>query len=50
MPFAVECQRIPGCVNEIGEAALKIARAVNYSNAGTMEFLADQAADSTFWK
>ena len=27
---------------EIGEAALRIARAVNYSNAGTMEFLADQ--------
>jgi acetyl-CoA carboxylase biotin carboxylase subunit len=27
---------------EIGEAALKIARAVNYSNAGTLEFLADQ--------
>ena len=27
---------------EIGEAALSIARAVNYSNAGTLEFLADQ--------
>ncbi len=27
---------------EIGEAALRIARAVNYSNAGTLEFLADQ--------
>jgi acetyl-CoA carboxylase biotin carboxylase subunit len=28
---------------EMGEAALKIARAVNYSNAGTLEFLADQS-------
>ncbi len=27
---------------EIGEAALRIARAVPYSNAGTLEFLADQ--------
>ena len=27
---------------EIGEAALRIARAANYSNAGTLEFLADQ--------
>jgi acetyl-CoA carboxylase biotin carboxylase subunit len=27
---------------QIGEAALRIARAVNYSNAGTLEFLADQ--------
>ena len=32
----------PELRNEIGEAALRIARAVNYSNAGTMEFLADQ--------
>jgi acetyl-CoA carboxylase biotin carboxylase subunit len=28
---------------EIGEAALRIARAVNYCNAGTLEFLADQS-------
>jgi len=28
---------------EIGEAALKIARAVKYYNAGTLEFLADQS-------
>jgi acetyl-CoA carboxylase biotin carboxylase subunit len=27
----------------MGEAALRIARAVNYSNAGTLEFLADQS-------
>lgn len=27
---------------KIGEAALRIARAANYSNAGTLEFLADQ--------
>ncbi len=32
----------PELRSEIGEAALKIARAVNYSNAGTLEFLADQ--------
>lgn len=32
----------PELRDEIGEAALKIARAVNYSNAGTLEFLADQ--------
>jgi acetyl-CoA carboxylase biotin carboxylase subunit len=34
---------IPNLRREIGEAALKIARAVNYSNAGTLEFLADQS-------
>jgi acetyl-CoA carboxylase biotin carboxylase subunit len=28
---------------QMGEAALRIARAVNYSNAGTLEFLADQS-------
>ncbi|HEX7360829.1 MAG TPA: acetyl-CoA carboxylase biotin carboxylase subunit [Bryobacteraceae bacterium] len=28
---------------QIGEAALKIARAAHYSNAGTLEFLADQS-------
>ncbi len=32
----------PDLRNEIGEAALRIARAANYSNAGTLEFLADQ--------
>jgi acetyl-CoA carboxylase, biotin carboxylase subunit len=32
----------PELRNEIGEAALRIARAANYSNAGTLEFLADQ--------
>jgi acetyl-CoA carboxylase biotin carboxylase subunit len=32
----------PALRAEIGEAALRIARAVNYSNAGTLEFLADQ--------
>ena len=34
---------LPNLRHEIGEAALKIARAVNYSNAGTLEFLADQS-------
>ncbi len=32
----------PELRTEIGEAALRIARAANYSNAGTLEFLADQ--------
>ena len=32
----------PELRKEIGAAALRIAGAVNYSNAGTMEFLADQ--------
>jgi len=31
----------PALRERVGEAALKIARAVNYSNAGTLEFLAD---------
>jgi acetyl-CoA carboxylase biotin carboxylase subunit len=36
-------RRISDLRREMGEAALKIARAVNYSNAGTLEFLADQS-------
>jgi acetyl-CoA carboxylase, biotin carboxylase subunit len=32
----------PELRHRMGQAALKIARAVHYSNAGTMEFLADQ--------
>ncbi len=32
----------PELREEIGEAALRIARAAHYSNAGTLEFLADQ--------
>ena len=32
----------PELREEIGEAALRIARAVNYASAGTLEFLADQ--------
>ena len=32
----------PNLRQQIGEAALKIARAANYVNAGTLEFLADQ--------
>jgi acetyl-CoA carboxylase biotin carboxylase subunit len=32
----------PELREQIGEAALRIARAVNYSNAGTLEFLTDQ--------
>lgn len=32
----------PSLRDEIGAAALRIARAANYSNAGTLEFLADQ--------
>jgi acetyl-CoA carboxylase biotin carboxylase subunit len=34
---------VPHLRQEIGEAALKIARAVGYYNAGTLEFLADQS-------
>ncbi|MFL6415463.1 MAG: acetyl-CoA carboxylase biotin carboxylase subunit [Bryobacteraceae bacterium] len=34
---------VPGLRNAIGEAALKIAQAANYYNAGTLEFLADQS-------
>jgi len=34
---------MPNLRHEIGEAALKIARAVDYHNAGTLEFLADQS-------
>jgi acetyl-CoA carboxylase biotin carboxylase subunit len=33
----------PELRQQIGEAALRIARAVNYANAGTLEFLADQS-------
>jgi acetyl-CoA carboxylase biotin carboxylase subunit len=38
----------PELRQQIGEAALRIARAVNYSNAGTMEFLADQSGNFYF--
>ncbi|MBV9268416.1 MAG: acetyl-CoA carboxylase biotin carboxylase subunit [Acidobacteriaceae bacterium] len=38
----------PELRERIGEAALKIARAVNYSNAGTLEFLADQRGNFYF--
>jgi acetyl-CoA carboxylase biotin carboxylase subunit len=37
----------PELREQIGAAALQIARAVNYSNAGTLEFLADQ--DGNFY-
>lgn len=33
---------------EIGEAAIKIAREINYRNAGTIEFLADQKGNFYF--
>ena len=38
----------PDLRKQIGEAALQIARAVNYSNAGTLEFLADQEGNFYF--
>ncbi len=38
----------PELREEIGEAALKIARTVRYSNAGTLEFLADQKGNFYF--
>ncbi len=40
--------RYPELRQKMGEAALKIAREVGYSNAGTMEFLADQQANFYF--
>jgi acetyl-CoA carboxylase biotin carboxylase subunit len=38
----------PELREKIGQAALQIARAANYSNAGTLEFLADQAGNFYF--
>ena len=38
----------PELRDKIGEAALRIVRAVGYSNAGTLEFLADQAGHFYF--
>lgn len=38
----------PELRQKIGEAALRIARAANYSNAGTLEFLADQQGNFYF--
>jgi acetyl-CoA carboxylase biotin carboxylase subunit len=38
----------PELRERIGQAALQIARAANYSNAGTLEFLADQAGNFYF--
>ncbi|MGI8958636.1 MAG: acetyl-CoA carboxylase biotin carboxylase subunit [Bryobacteraceae bacterium] len=40
--------RKPELREMIGEAALRIARAANYSNAGTLEFLADQHGNFYF--
>ena len=37
---------IPGMRQKMGEAALKVARAANYTNAGTIEFLADEQLPS----
>ena len=39
---------IPGMRQKMGEAALKVARAANYTNAGTIEFLADGAGNFYF--
>lgn len=38
----------PGLREEIGDAAVRIARAVNYANAGTVEFIADQQGSFYF--
>jgi len=38
----------PELRERIGQAALQIARAANYSNAGTLEFLADQTGNFYF--
>ena len=39
---------IPGMRERMGEAALKVARAANYTNAGTIEFLADDHGNFYF--
>ncbi len=39
---------IPGMRDRMGEAALKVARAAGYTNAGTIEFLADDAGNFYF--
>lgn len=39
---------LPGMRERMGEAALKVARAAKYSNAGTIEFLADDAGNFYF--
>lgn len=41
-------QANPELRERIGQAALQIARAANYSNAGTLEFLADQTGNFYF--
>jgi acetyl-CoA carboxylase, biotin carboxylase subunit len=38
----------PELRDKVGEAALRIARAAQYSNAGTLEFLADQSGNFYF--
>lgn len=38
----------PGMREQMGEAALRVARAANYSNAGTIEFLADDSGSFYF--
>jgi acetyl-CoA carboxylase, biotin carboxylase subunit len=38
----------PELRQKLGEAALRVAHAANYSNAGTLEFLADQQANFYF--
>lgn len=39
---------IPGMRARMGEAALRVARAAHYTNAGTIEFLADDAGNFYF--
>ena len=39
---------IPGMRERMGESALKVARAANYTNAGTIEFLADDSGNFYF--
>jgi acetyl-CoA carboxylase biotin carboxylase subunit len=46
-PSPLVCS-IPGMRERMGEAALKVARAANYSNAGTIEFLADDSGNFYF--
>ncbi|MFQ3549159.1 MAG: acetyl-CoA carboxylase biotin carboxylase subunit [Armatimonadota bacterium] len=45
---APSCAVTPAIRNKMGEAAIKLAKAVNYKNAGTVEFLLDKNGDFYF--
>ncbi len=50
-PSPLRGRRIRRCASAMGEAAIRVARAAGYYNAGTVEFLVDaRAATSTSWR